>query len=403
VKNILLIGHYGFVNRGCEAIVRCTVDIIRKYISDCHITLLSSHCEEDRKVILEKHIPVDEIFSSFGEERKLSPGWMWQTFDRRVLSFNMPYYDYINWPRYKKSDIILSVGGDNLAGDYKGTDTVYQSLRYAKKAGAKTVVWAASIGPFKETQRTKFRADILKNVDLITVREKDSQEFLRSLGVIDNVKLVADPAFLLNKSKPAGFNLSINGGKMLVGIGMSSLISNYGLDRHKYTNAFAEFITSLWKKEDARFILVPHVTETDSINNDMAACESLRSLLPAECPIQTLDKNLDACEMKYFIAQCDYFIGARTHSTIASMSSGIPTASIAYSSKAWGINKLLFDSDEYVLPIGDVTKDKLTGLFEKMRKNKDNIKSKLTTRISEIRSMSEMGGRYLQELAVENK
>jgi len=43
------------------------------------------------------------------------------------------------------------------------------------------------------------------------------------------------------------------------------------------------------------------------------------------------------------------FAGSRTHSTIAALSSGVPTLSFAYSIKAQGINRDIFDHTEYCL------------------------------------------------------
>ena len=43
--------------------------------------------------------------------------------------------------------------------------------------------------------------------------------------------------------------------------------------------------------------------------------------------------------LKNIISNCHYFMGARTHSTIAALSSYVPTISIAYSIKAFGINE----------------------------------------------------------------
>ena len=51
MKNILLIGHGGFYNRGCEAIVRGTVAILRQFLPDAHITLISGTPDMDTQVL----------------------------------------------------------------------------------------------------------------------------------------------------------------------------------------------------------------------------------------------------------------------------------------------------------------------------------------------------------------
>jgi polysaccharide pyruvyl transferase WcaK-like protein len=52
--------------------------------------------------------------------------------------------------------------------------------------------------------------------------------------------------------------------------------------------------------------------------------------------------NIGARQVKWVISKCRYFIGARTHATVAAFSTGVPTISIAYSKKARGINRDIF-------------------------------------------------------------
>ena len=51
----------------------------------------------------------------------------------------------------------------------------------------------------------------------------------------------------------------------------------------------------------------------------------------------SLTQALDACELKWLIAQTDWFCGTRMHATIAALSSGVPTAALAYSLKTRGV------------------------------------------------------------------
>ena len=62
-----------------------------------------------------------------------------------------------------------------------------------------------------------------------------------------------------------------------------------------------------------------------------------------------------ATELKGYIAMCSFFVGARTHSTIAAYSSNVPTLVIGYSVKSRGIAKDLFGTyDNYVLPVQEI-------------------------------------------------
>ena len=398
MKKILLIGHAGFFNRGCEAIVRGSIKIIKHYIPDCEITLSSYRADEDKSIAKEKNIEVDTIVPALKGAKKPSLLWFWQTFDRRVLSLNMPFHDYLQYKNYKENDIVISIGGDNFTDDYGQPVKYFNSLVYAKKAGAKTVIWAASIGPFKDKTATSKWANIMKNVDLITVREDVTINYLESLGITNNVQYVADPAFLMSCKKPDSTSLNLSKSNLTVGIGLSDLVSRYGINNEDYMKSFADFIRYLCKSLGAQIILVPHVTDKAEGANDWAVCKQVSDLLEESCPNIILSENYDACEMKYFISKCDFFIGARTHSTIASLSMKVPTITIAYSTKAWGINRQLLGTDEFVLPIQQVSYDTLTKYFTKLQEKAQEVKSRLSDKLPTIRLEAMKGGERLAKI-----
>ena len=49
MKTFLLVGHGGFYNRGCEAIVRCTNSLLQERFRDTHIILSSRSYQQDRR------------------------------------------------------------------------------------------------------------------------------------------------------------------------------------------------------------------------------------------------------------------------------------------------------------------------------------------------------------------
>jgi polysaccharide pyruvyl transferase WcaK-like protein len=82
------------------------------------------------------------------------------------------------------------------------------------------------------------------------------------------------------------------------------------------------------------------------------------------------------CELKGYIARCRFFVGARTHATIAAYSSGVPTLVVGYSVKSRGIARDLFGTEEnYVLPVQELKTDTdLTQAFCWLVENEGNIK-----------------------------
>ena len=93
----------------------------------------------------------------------------------------------------------------------------------------------------------------------------------------------------------------------------------------------------------------------------------------------------NCCKLKGYIARCRFFVGARTHATIAAYSSCVPTLVIGYSVKARGIAKDLFGTEEnYVLPVQQLREpDQLTNAFHWLEAREDSIRMHLTSRMQE--------------------
>jgi colanic acid/amylovoran biosynthesis protein len=399
MSKVLLVGHSGSFNKGCEALVRSTVDIVQRHLHPEGISLMSDDPQSDIKAIAHDlpHIPINNALPKVGG--KFSPSWILERVEsriiRRIKSGLPSYATWRNRRFYQNIDVVISIGGDTFSDDYEGPSAYFGELDLARRNGAFTMIWAASIGPFKRLE--SHWVNLLKQVDLITVREKKTQQYLQSLGVQDNLKLVADPAFLLEKY-PEG-TPSLPPEKIIVGLGMSAIVAEYGSDHNFYLDAFTQFVQTLSKEDKYHFILIPHVVSPD--NNDLIVCEALANKLQNFQNIQIISPELNTCQMKYMISQCHYFIGARTHSTIASLSTCVPTLSIGYSAKAIGINQDIFGNTDYVLPIKDISFENLIAKFNVMVEKNKEIIDTLKKRIPEIQKKSNLSGVYLQQALAE--
>ena len=393
MTKILFTGHGGVVNRGCEAILRSSIDIIGRYVESPNYTLLSRYPGPDI-VALKAEYPEMLIRPlRLGAGSRLSPKRVANAFGRRVLK-NPDLVSMINRKDLGDKDVVLHIGGDNFTGGRLGH--WFDEFDYARKSGAKTVIWGASIGPF--TPSTEMRwAKELKKVDLITAREDLTVEYLAGLGVVDNVVRIADPAFLLSKRTynklPEIFRDSV-----LVGIGMSDLVSRGGGGPRMYLDAFADLSKMLLDRDSVKLLLVPHVIEKSSGHNDLLACHELWEKLGRDPRVHIIDESCDACEMKDAISRCDFFVGARTHSTIAALSTNVPTLSVAYSRKAYGLNLDIFGHTRYVLPAETISKKTLKDTFLQMEREKIEIVATLKRENVRLRTQADSAGKYLAEI-----
>jgi polysaccharide pyruvyl transferase WcaK-like protein len=152
------------------------------------------------------------------------------------------------------------------------------------------------------------------------------------------------------------------------------------------------------ERDSVKLLLVPHVIEKSSGHNDLLACRELWEKLGRDPRIHIIDETCDACVMKDAISRCDFFVGARTHSTIAALSSNVPTLSIAYSRKAYGLNLDIFGHTRYVLPAESVSRKTLGDAFLQMEREKGDIVTTLERENVRLREQADAAGKRLAEI-----
>ena len=139
----LMFFHGGSKNRGCEAIVRTTNNIIKETIEDAEVYLVSKDPETDK--VIDK---LDDIFDGSNcSINKFSYDWFVSSF--RVKMFNDEtfalrkiHHNIIK--HIKDVDVCLSIGGDNYCyGEQPG---IYEVDKRIKAEGKKLVLWGCSIG-----------------------------------------------------------------------------------------------------------------------------------------------------------------------------------------------------------------------------------------------------------------
>lgn len=231
------------------------------------------------------------------------------------------------------------------------------------------MLWGCSVEPSAISD--KMAAD-LKKYDLITARESITYETLKALNV--NTVLVPDPAFTLEKTAgklPDGFCE----GRM-IGINISPLIQS---KESKQGMAFANYeylIRWILAHTDYGVALIPHVVW--DYNDDRIPLQKLLEEF-ADTGRVCLAEDQNCMQLKDVISKCAFFIGARTHATIAAYSTQVPTLVVGYSVKARGIAKDIFGTEEnFVLPVQNLeNQEDLCRAFQWMLANEHKIREKL--------------------------
>ena len=148
---------------------------------------------------------------------------------------------------------------------------------------------------------------------------------------------------------------------------------------------------------DMQVALIPHVIwET---NDDRKPLKVLYDRFKHTGRVVMLEDH-NCMELKGYISRCRFFIGARTHATIAAYSTCVPTLVIGYSVKAKGIAKDIFGTYEnYVLPVQALSnKYDLINGFQWIKYNEKNIVKHLNEFIPQYKENTFIGKEKIKEL-----
>lgn len=348
--NFLLYGENSTLNKGCEAIVKTTIEKIQK---ECDGTI----------VVATKDIKNDAEVLNSEKVKCIKQNFDGDELENSVISAN---------------DIFLSIGGDNYS--YGEPKWLYSTDKKIKSQNKKNVLWSASL--YDEIQSDEMIGD-LKTFDVVMVRESLSYNAIKKYVDEDRILKLPDTAFSLEK-KEVQLPEIFSENKKVVGINISPLINKYTDNQNKILESVMSLINYILKETDYNIALIPHVYIEE--NNDLDSLSAIKEKYSNEKRIQVLDEKIYSCEeLKFIISKCSFCIAARTHASIAAYSSLVPTLVIGYSVKSKGISLDLFGQyEKYVIPVDQITPENLVENFKFIKKNEKEIIDTLQEKMPKI-------------------
>lgn len=257
-----------------------------------------------------------------------------------------------------RSSAVWDVSGGDSFTDLYGRQrflTVTLPKEFAIARRRPLVLLPQTYGPFSD-RRLRARAQrVLAQTQAAWARDVDSLGALRELIGDDfdpaRHRLGVDLAFGLPAADPPDavadeVQTWLEGcrGAPVAGVNISGLLLNDPAAQERYglTIDYARLVDSLIAgllDRGANVMLVPHVLGVDQVDSDESVTEETAQRLRVSHPgrVSVAPRELGAGGRKWLISQFDWFCGARMHPTIAGLSSGIPTAAVAYSGKVRGV------------------------------------------------------------------
>ena len=379
----VLYGNGSSANHGCEAIYRGTYELLGS-----GMIIQSENTEDDQKYGIGNIAELNHAMG--GKPSALAKA------DAYFKLKIQKKYEYMDGIRYLPAidhvrgmaDTALSVGGDNYCYGYPQF-YAYLNREYHKR-GFKTVLWGCSVEPalIKDERVVKD----LNTYDLIAARESITFDAVKETGA--KIIYSPDPAFFM-KSEECVLDSCFD--HETVGINCSPMIINNEKTAGMVYENYKELISYILKNTQMNIALIPHVVL--SKNDDRTVLKKLYEEFNKDSRISLIEDH-NAPQLKYIISKCSCFIGARTHSTIAAYSTGVPTLVAGYSVKARGIAKDLFgEGRNYMIAAQDMQKPSdLTEEFIQMYSDRDRIREQLISKTAGFRSIADQAAEKVRHL-----
>ncbi len=349
---VLLSGYYGFGNVGDESVLKAIIKGLREIDPKINITVLSATPRLTRE------------FTGVESVSRGNP--------IKVLV------------KMLKARYFIS-GGGTLFQNVTSTRSLYYYLGLillAKILFRKVIIFAQGFGPLKGRINRSITKFVLNRVNLITLRDADSYEELKKLGVKrPNIQVTADPTFILDiPGKEQGRRvLSLEAVRMnrpLVGIAVRSMPQK---EEELLYKSLSETLDWLVKDHDHSPVFVlfgnpEDMGETSKIINFMLEKSNVifRICRPEE--------------MMSIIANFDLLIGLRLHSLIFAAIAQVPMLGLAYDPKVEAFMKTI--EQPYLMIDKELNFKRLRGELEKIIKNKTKIRASLKQKDKELRQQA---------------
>lgn len=242
----------------------------------------------------------------------------------------------------------------------------YVVMRMAFFNRCKTMLYANGIGPITRKGNVRRMKYLLKRIDCITVRDKDSYDFLKEIGGGNNVYLAADDSFsyAIPEIQPITPPKAAEGKKIC---GLNLMISENASS--EYLSALSDALSALAKKHNLYYYVLPFHYE-----QDYKMLKKLADMMPNTAKFIE-DANTPNQIISY-IAAADFQIFERLHGQILSTILGIPYLAINYDLKIAAFARQA-GIEEYLLNIENLDKEHLIYAFEKIMEHQEHFCNQL--------------------------
>jgi polysaccharide pyruvyl transferase CsaB len=351
MSKVVISGYYGFDNAGDEALLYAMITSLRQLKPKLEIVVLSNKPEKTSA-------------------------------DYKVKAVNRWLIPEI-WSAVKQADLLIS-GGGSLLQDVTGSRSIIYYLAVvlmAKFMGVPVMFYAQGIGPVTQKLNKLLIGKIGNKVDVITVRDRQSLEDLKELGVIKPMsRVTADPVLAV-----AGKQISLERGK--------EILTKAGIVLDDPRRPVLGISVREWPGLELAIPVLARVidslVETQGCQVVFLAMHNPKDLSPAWKISRLMSSQKVVLQEKYqieelfsLIGNLDALVGMRLHALIMAAVMGVPQVGVSYDPKVDRFMEVVEQPIGGWLPDLDDTilREAITGVLT----NKEAIRGNLLLRTQEL-------------------
>ncbi|MBI2453247.1 polysaccharide pyruvyl transferase family protein [Candidatus Peregrinibacteria bacterium] len=235
-------------------------------------------------------------------------------------------------------------------------------------------IYAQSLGPLDTFWGKHICRWLFFRASFLSFRDKESIQFLESLGITHPALFRPDPAFQIQTQSYHSLPFELKKGSYIV-VSIRDWIKKVD----NFESLLASFFDEISLQYGLKFVFLPFQEIKDS---DLLVLNKIFDLVKNKKNVHifnfSFNKNTYQ-DVISLIASAEMVIGMRLHCLIFATQSAIPFLPLCYSSKTWAFLRYL-DYESYGLSIHDLTLDQLKEKFQTLYENRDQVRSHLISK-----------------------
>lgn len=304
-RRIVLSGYYGFDNLGDESILFTIINNL-------------------------KHLGFEPVVLS-GNPKKTSESFDVEAVDRMNITAVIK--------TLKNSDGLISGGGSLIQDATSKKSPIYYLgvIKIAQMLRKPVYFYAQGVGPINQKWLKPFIKHAVSRCAYISVRDEESFNLLKRIGIKKPIELDADPVFNISKFnhfKKTSFNSELSDflkeKPILISLRKWHNSENVAIE-------VSNLINKLSKEHPFKFLFVPF-----HLNEDLTLLSEIEKLLSDKAKINSyfIKEELSINSYLSIFDSISLTVGVRLHSLIFAASKNIPFVGISYDPKIESFLKL---------------------------------------------------------------